>query len=71
MTTEHSPAIKAYGDLDHFLELAERRLYRLLVVHGERKIARVENGEAMVAADAAISAHRLFMAARELRDGRP
>lgn len=40
VTTDHPPTIKAYGDLDHFLELAERRLYRLLVVHGERKIAR-------------------------------
>lgn len=71
MTVDHQPTVKAFSDLDHFLDLAERRLYRLLVVHGERKVARVENGDAMVAADAALSAHRLLMAARELRDGRP
>lgn len=61
MTVDHQPTVKAFSDLDHFLDLAERRLYRLLVVHGE----------AMVAADAALAAHKLFMAARELRDGRP
>lgn len=65
------PTITTYGQLDQFADLAERRLYRLLIVHAERKVARIERGETMIAHQEATTAAALFMAARELRAGRP
>lgn len=59
-----------FAALDHFTDLAERRLYGILIHEAERQVARIERDDCFVKADAALKAHSLFTAARELRDGR-
>ena len=53
--------------LADFVELAEDRLYRALIIEAEKYLARIEKGDIYVASDAAMTVHKLLMAARELK----
>jgi len=59
-----------FDALDHFTDLAERRLYGILIHEAERQVDRIERDDCFVKADAALRAHSLFMAARTLRGER-
>ena len=55
---------------DQFIELAERRLYGILITEAERLVARIERNDHFITAEASMRAHALFMAARSLRGDR-
>lgn len=56
-----------FTDLDPFVSLLERRLYKQLVTLAECQLAKVERGDAFVPSEAAMAAVKLLEAARKVR----
>lgn len=62
-----TPTVPADESLDRFVSLFRQRLYRQLVLEGERLLAKVECGGAAQAADVLLKSAQLLATAEAVR----